>query len=245
MNKYLFQRFKNHLNKYQILISMTEIKIFIKIFFRSITATNYKLLRRYKKENNIYKLNLGCGDTYLKGWLNTDIFPKSRRIFFLDATKEFPFENKIFDYVFSEHMIEHISYNNGKEMIRECFRVLKNNGRIRISTPNINFLIELVNVPSQINKRYLDFFFELNKDYGINKDVVYVVNDFMRSHGHLFIYSPEILKSMLKDAGFIDIKFHSINKSDIKVFRNLENDKRMPEGLLALETFTIEGKKPG
>ena len=84
MNKYLFQRFKNHLNKYQILISMTEIKIFIKIFFRSITATNYKLLRRYKKENNIYKLNLGCGDTYLKGWLNTDIFPKSRRIFFLD-----------------------------------------------------------------------------------------------------------------------------------------------------------------
>ena len=66
----------------------------------------------------------------------------------------------------------------------------------------------------------------------------------MRSHGHQFIYSPEILKYMLKNAGFIDIKFHSINKSHIKVFRNLENEQRMPKGLLALETFTIEGKKP-
>ena len=60
-------------------------------------------------------------------------------------------------------MIEHISYKDGKNMIRECFRVLKNNGYIRISTPDINFLFELLNDRSKINERYLKFFFDFNK----------------------------------------------------------------------------------
>ena len=140
-------------------------------------------------------------------------------------------------------MIEHISYKDGKNMIRECFRVLKNNGYIRISTPDINFLFELLNDRSKINERYLKFFFDFNKNYCSNQDSAFVINDFMRSHGHLFIYSRSILKSILKEAGFKDIKFSEINKSKIKVFKNLENENRMPSGLLALETFTVEGKK--
>ena len=50
----------------------------------------------------------------------------------------------------------------------------------------------------------------------------------MRSHFHLFIYSSQILKHhMLEEAGFIDIKFYSINKSNIEIFRNLKIEKEL------------------
>ena len=40
-------------------------------------------------------------------------------------------------------MIEHISYPQGLFIMSECYRILKANGKIRISTPNLAFLIDL------------------------------------------------------------------------------------------------------
>ena len=57
MKNFSFQKFKNKLNKFNIVVSMADIKIIIKNFFRSIAGTNYKLLRHYKIKNYIYKLN--------------------------------------------------------------------------------------------------------------------------------------------------------------------------------------------
>ena len=59
------------------------------------------------------KLHLGCGKNMLPGWINTDFPPKKENILELDATKKFPFEDNSIDYVFSEHMIEHISFEDG------------------------------------------------------------------------------------------------------------------------------------
>jgi len=59
----------------------------------------------------------------MSGWLNSDIEPKLKGILYLDATQDFPIEDNSFDYIFSEHMIEHITYNDAKRMISECFRI--------------------------------------------------------------------------------------------------------------------------
>ena len=61
----------------------------------------------------------------------------------IDITKKFPFVSSTFDYVFSEHMIEHIKYQDGLKMLNESFRVLKPSGKIRISTPDLQFLLDL------------------------------------------------------------------------------------------------------
>ena len=79
----------------------------------------------------------------MSGWLNSDIEPKLKDILYLDATQDFPIEDNSFDYIFSEHMIEHITYNDAKRMISECFRILKPGGVIRISTPDLSFLVDL------------------------------------------------------------------------------------------------------
>jgi len=51
------------------------------------------------------------------------------------------------------------------------------------------------------------------------------------------------LSFSLEKAGFKEITKFSLNESEDEILRNLENEKRMPEGFLRLESFTLEGTK--
>ena len=102
-----------------------------------------KLIKEHFAKQEIKKLNLGSGYHVLDGWLNADVFPPLKKVLKIDATKKYPFDDQTFDYVFSQHTIEHISYAQGQQMLKECFRILKDGGKIRISTPDLLFLISL------------------------------------------------------------------------------------------------------
>ena len=53
----------------------------------------------------------------------------------VDLNYSLPYEDEFFDYILSSNGIEHLEdqYN----FVRECYRVLKPNGKILISTPNV------------------------------------------------------------------------------------------------------------
>ena len=88
--------------------------------------TRRRKIRSYLYNNNqLKKLQLGTSNSPIIGWLNTDVLPTNRRVAYLDATRRFPFNDDIFDYVYSEHMIEHIDPESAVFMLSECFRVLK------------------------------------------------------------------------------------------------------------------------
>jgi predicted SAM-dependent methyltransferase len=224
---------------------------FVKRLFQNLIATKRHISRvdsaiieRYFAEREIKKLHIGCGKNILSDWLNSDFFPYGDNILHLDATDTFPFANDTFDYVFNEHMIEHISYSNGLAMLSECYRVLKNNGKIRISTPNLQFLIDLYkDNKSELQKEYIkwatDSFIEGAPYY----DDTFVINNFVRDWGHLFIYDEKTLHSSLEKAGFTKIIRCDLNESKDKSLRNLENEKRMPKGFLKLESVILEGTK--
>lgn len=74
--------------------------------------------------------------------MTTDIIT-SARVSYLDAAKPFPYADETFDYVFSEHMIEHIPWKDGLQMLRECKRVLKGKGIVRIATPDLAVLVKV------------------------------------------------------------------------------------------------------
>src|SRR5262249_45251050 len=100
-------------------------------------------IQEYLRANTTRKLQLGAGPTSLPGLLSTDVAPYSPTTVQLDATKRFPFENGVFDYIFTEHMIEHISWGEGNRMLQECHRVLRPGGIIRIATPDLAVLLDL------------------------------------------------------------------------------------------------------
>src|ERR1051326_5853954 len=93
-------------------------------------------LKRYIGSHQVRKLQIGAGPIALPGWLGTDLWP-TKSIIFLDATKRFPIGDHTFDYIHSEHMIEHLSWVEGQFMLQECRRILKPGGTIRVGTPDL------------------------------------------------------------------------------------------------------------
>ena len=215
-----------------------------------------KLIDHYLRETvGPKKLQLGCGRNWLEGWLNSDYYPRTSDILHLDVTAPLPFSDGVFDYVFSEHVIEHIPYPNGVFMLSECLRILKPGGVARIATPDLSFLIKLYRAddvsaePRQaIEQEFLEFFLGNEiKDRANNAPVdfdVYLINKFVRAWGHEFIYDEKTLKYVFSDLGFTDIARRNVMESDHAALQNLENIDRKPAGHIALETVVLEARRP-
>jgi len=80
---------------------------------RRLLGVDQKVINHYLASQNSYKLQIGCGGNKLDDWLNTSYHPRTYDILHLDVTKPFPFKSNTFDTIFSEHMIEHITYDQG------------------------------------------------------------------------------------------------------------------------------------
>jgi predicted SAM-dependent methyltransferase len=202
-----------------------------------------RIIRNYLRTEKVKKLQIGSGETSQTGWLDSDLMPSGKEVF-LDATKRFPFEDQTFDYIFSEHMIEHLSFPDGLKMLAECHRVLKQNGKIRIATPDLAFLIELQRpeksaLQAEFIKWLIDSWIPEAQFYADT----FVFNYFVRAWGHQFIYDEKVLRSAFERVGFTDIKNCAIRESEEEELRGLENVSRMPEGFLELQTIVLEGTK--
>jgi predicted SAM-dependent methyltransferase len=198
----------------------------------------------YLSRHSVAKLHVGCGMRRIPGWLNSDVHPRGEDVVPLDATAAFPVGDAVFDYVFTEHMIEHVPYEGGLNLIKESFRVLRRGGRLRISTPDMRFLVELYAAEkTPLQQAYIEWAAGRFVASGIATDT-FVINNFVREWGHLFIYDAKTLRHALTEAGFVDIESYPINQSDAPALRGLEHDGRMPPGFLQLETMTMEARKP-
>lgn len=195
------------------------------------------------------KLHLGAGRNILHSWLNTDnhlLTQKHQDLLrrttqHLDVTSKFNLESNSFDYIFSEHVIEHIPYHHGVNMLTESYRVLKDGGKIRISTPDLEFLIRMYIEKNNLINEYIDF---SAKQYNLaNNTDTFIINNFVRDWGHEFIYDKKTLESLMSSIGFKDITYHNVGESDDVNLRGLENISRLPDGFLQLETITIEAIK--
>ena len=208
-------------------------------------ARRRRIVRRYLETVSPRGLHLGCGVHPLAGWLNTDLAARAPDVIELDATRTFPFEDGVFDFVFSEHMIEHLPYAAAGGMLAECFRTLKPGGTVRISTPDLAFLLALFGRPlTAIQQQYVEWSIKSFVGHAPRPAPVFVLNNFVRDWGHQFIYDEETLRRSLEAAGFVDVVRCALNDSRHAALRDLENEGRMPPGFLRLETMTFEGTKP-
>lgn len=197
---------------------------------------------------NYRKLNLGCGRNILSDWLNADLRCMSPQTLQMDASKTFPFPENSFDYIFSEHMFEHLDLAGQQNMFRESFRILNKGGILRLTTPNFDFLVDLINNPdSEINRKYLEWSYRKFVAYKVNYDIdrkeypVYVVNNFMRAWGHKFIHSKNSLIHMGRTVGFSHTSVCSIRLSTSPALCECEgHDIEIPEWANELETMIIE-----
>lgn len=82
-------------------------------------------------------LNLGCGSCYHHDWVNIDFNSNNQYVVEHNLLKGIPFKDRSIDVVYHSHVLEHFSKNDGENFIGECYRVLKNDGIIRVAVPNL------------------------------------------------------------------------------------------------------------
>jgi predicted SAM-dependent methyltransferase len=194
-----------------------------------------KLIDRYLAEHDVRKLQLGAAEHALPGWLNTDLHGYGRSdIAYLDVRKRFPLPDASFDVVYSEHMLEHLTYADGQHCLRECLRVLRPGGTVRVATPSLERLAALYD-GGDAAERYVRWAVETLEPEVRERLPGVVINNFFHSWGHRFVYDPQTLRHALLEAGFVDVEAVPLGELE----RHLAETPELRE----LETFVLEGQR--
>lgn len=199
----------------------------------------------YLRQHQVRKLQIGAGSSRPPGWLNTDIEPGDG-LAFLDATKRFPLEDESIHYIFSEHVIEHLTYDEGKAAMAEAYRVLAPGGRMRTSTPNLTRFIDLFSKdPSDDAKAFIVGKLQWHEWPTEPNSAAIILNLQMSSWGHKFMYDVATLGGALTRAGFRNVQEFEANLSNDPHLADLEQrDTGVNARWSAYETMSVEVEKP-
>jgi predicted SAM-dependent methyltransferase len=175
------------------------------------------------------KLNLGCGDVQPEGWINVDYSLGARlskiplynsinrvvklfdigsdgsprlwdsKVFIWNLIKPFPWKDGSVTYIYSSHTLEHFSRQDGFTFLRECHRVMKQGGIIRIVIPDLKSVI----VDYMDGKVRADNFVEtLGVLYETKKNTLKNLLVPLTQFPHRCMYDKETLLTVLTSIGF-------------------------------------------
>ena len=139
---------------------------------------------------NTVKLNLGCYDKQLPGFVNVDIRKDCNPDVVDDAFKLETFKEKSVDLIYSSHLFEHLNYEQASKALDRWYNVLKPGGVLRIAVPDFEALC----------KRYIYT--------GNLKEILHSIAG-SQKHSHDFhycVYDEKYLTELLSKAGFNEVK---------------------------------------
>lgn len=143
------------------------------------------------------KLHIGCGDHRLEGWRNVDIVAAPTVDVLADCVRGLPFRDGSAAFIHCEDLIEHLDAAGGAAFLRECFRVLRPGGVLRLLTPDLRALIEKVYLRRE--SRHLRWCAAQLRTSGPCE----ALNMHLRMNGeHRFVYDEEHLRRTLSETGF-------------------------------------------
>lgn len=77
------------------------------------------------------KLNLGCGNKKMDGFINADICKAVKPDIMFDMNESWPFEDEVFDYILASQVFEHTI--DIVFVMKEAWRILRVGGIIEIN----------------------------------------------------------------------------------------------------------------
>jgi SAM-dependent methyltransferase len=88
-------------------------------------------------------VNLGCGTRYHSGWINIDIASSGPSVIQYDLSQGIPLGDASCDVVYNAAVLEHMRREDALRFLRECYRVLKPGGIVRVGVPDLEKLCQL------------------------------------------------------------------------------------------------------
>jgi len=82
-------------------------------------------------------LNLGCGHRYHPDWTNINFTSTGKGVIAHNLKQGIPFPDESFDFVYHSHVLEHFPKSEAEHFIKECYRVLRPQGVLRVVVPDL------------------------------------------------------------------------------------------------------------
>jgi len=187
------------------------------------------------------KINIGCGLSGAHGWCNIDNSPtiplsrlKLGRLLFrtpawpkdvrrYDVKKGLPFADQSVSCIYSSHTFEHFSWAESLAIAKECFRVLRLGGVLRIVVPDLQLIAReyLRDSDPMASHRFVD---RLLLSHSIH-------DLFHRGAHHSQMFDESSLIALLRQAGFEQPAVSSFMQSRIADITLIELEQRKHESL--------------
>lgn len=195
-----------------------------------------RLVDQYLAGEEEPRLQIGAGPNSLPGWLDADLIAGD---VFLDLTRRLPLPDRSFAFVAGEHIIEHLPDRSAERLLTELRRILRPDGVLRLTTPDLRKHIELYEDRSPVVSRE-EYCRVLDRASGRpHERPAQMLNDAMRLWGHRWIYDEEDLVARLRAAGFARIVRVEPGESEHRALRGLERHGDV-EWLNRAEAMTLE-----
>lgn len=193
------------------------------------------------------RINIGCGVSGIPGWYNIDNSPTvllsripfGRKLFRTpawpkdvrrhDVRKGLPFGDRSVSYIYSSHTFEHFTWDESVAITKQCYRVLRSGGVLRVGVPNLRLLIEdyLRDTDRQASHRLVE-----RLQLGHN------LQDFIHSGAHHSqMFDEKSLLHLLESAGFTQPRVRQFRDSGIPDIQAIEPEER------ECETLYVEATK--
>jgi len=144
------------------------------------------------------RLNLGCGNFPMKGFINVDQFESVHPDLLADAT-DLPYGPNSVDEIYCGHMLEHLSWDEGQAALRHWWTVLKPGAELSIVVPDFDVL----------GKAY----FDKPSPEELKKLNDYFMYSYVQDSLHRYFYSGALLKQAMEMSGFQRIEKMEVTHS--------------------------------
>jgi len=177
-------------------------------------------------------LNLGAGPFWRRpGWTTSD--HKKQWWSRPDTAWRLTPSDGVFDYVFSSHMLEHIPHFKIDAVLKECNRVLKMGGTIRLVCPNLEvFAKAYVARDADMFAKVFDEDPTIRQDLGFGGKLMNFLispgadglmfsrnGECIGGYAHVYSYDFEMLKTLLERHGFGEVVQSGFGQSAVAEMR--------------------------
>ena len=200
-------------------------------------------------------VNIGCGTSVADGWYNIDNsptivmsrLPLARRLLRTpdwpksvrrrNVLKGLPFAEGQVDFIYSSHTFEHFTYEQSLALTKECLRVLKPGGILRIVVPDLARLVNdyLADPAPMASHRLIQRLL-----------LAHTWRDLLHPGAHHSqMFDARSLVAMMREAGFKDPVRSSFGESRIPSVLSVELEERKSESLyVEAEKVLAPGPSP-